>query len=147
MSFQHLHPSPATLFSLTLTTGIQAHAGSLLSHLGVSFYLWSAHSDSLHYSLAASSSKHLLPFPGCPLAIRYSPKPLSCLPSDLYSRKFSFFHMYLQTWKELCHRDTETPAHSILSTYLYCLSAWAHPLLLTIYIDCKIFGEEVNIGL
>lgn len=149
MSFQRLHPSPAALFSLTLTTCTQPHSGSSLSLpspsiataacLRGSFYLWSVHS--LHHSLAASSSKHLLPFPGCPLAIRHSPDLLSCLPSDLCSRKFSFFHMYLQTWKELCHRDTETPAHSILSTYSYCLSACTHLLLPTRYIDFMIFGD------
>lgn len=55
--------------------------------------------------------------------------------------------MYLQTWKELCHRDTETPARSKLSTYSCCLSAWARLLLPTIYVDCKIFGEEINIVL
>lgn len=146
-------PSPAALFSLT--TGIQACAGSSVSlpspstataaHPRVSFCLWSAHS--LHHSLAASSGKHLLPFPSSPLAIRHSPKPLSCLPSDLCLRRFSSFHVYLQTRKELCRRDTEAPAHSILSTYSYCLSTWAHLLLPTRYRDSKIFGEEINIAL
>lgn len=36
--------------------------------------------------------------------------------------------MHLQTWKELYHRDTETPARSIPSTYSFCLSAWAPSL-------------------
>lgn len=31
------------------------------------------------------------------------------------------FHLYLQTWRELLYRDTETPAYSIPSTYPYCL--------------------------
>lgn len=31
------------------------------------------------------------------------------------------FHLYLQTWRELFYRDTETPAYSIPSTYPYCL--------------------------
>lgn len=52
--------------------------------------------------------------------------------------------MNLQTCKELYHRDTETPAHSIPSTYSSCLSAWAHLLLPTIYINSKIFREDIN---
>lgn len=90
------------LFFLALTTCIQACACSLSSlptsstamaaHLGVSLNLWSALGDSLHHSLAASSDKDLLPQVFG--QVSSCPKTLSCLPSDLYLRKFFSRHTY-----------------------------------------------------
>lgn len=79
-------------------------------------------SDSLHQSLAAPSSKHLLPFLGCPLAMRHSPKPLSCLPffGSLLEKVLFFFTCTYKLGKSYA---TEIQRPQLVQNYLLTRAA------------------------
>lgn len=155
MFFQVRHPSPCHFLFPCLPVQVTAHClfQAFNSHdcmFGRQlFYLWSAHSHKHHNSLAASSSRNLLLFPGCPPSHKTL---FGCI--QIYICHLVVFRSIFEeipcfstcTYKlELYYRDTETPAHSIPSTYPFCLSAWAHLLLPTIYTNSKILREDISI--
>lgn len=96
MFFQVRHPSPCHFLFPCLPVQVTAHClfQAFNSHDCMfgrqPFYLWSAHSHKHHNSLAASSSRDLLLFPGCPPSHETSFK-VTWLYSDLYLRKFPVF--------------------------------------------------------
>lgn len=142
---------PATFSSLTCLCRLlivsSKPSTAMTTCLGVTFFTFDQPTVTafiiflLHPQAGTSCFSQAVPLP-----TRHRLKSFSCTQICTWGSSL-FFHMYLQTCKELHHKDTETSAHSIPSTYSSCLSAWAHLLLPTICISSEILSRDINIVL